>query len=71
MTEVGALTATTGIGQASCCGAGAAWIGAGGIGAVGIDAVGIGAVGIGAVFLTEGGRCKFCKAGDAAGVDPL
>lgn len=51
MAEVGALTATTGIGQANCCVAGAA--------------------AIGAVLLAEGGRCIFCKAGDAAGVDPL
>lgn len=49
MTEVGAFTATTGIGQ----------VGAGGGAA------------IGAVFLAEGGRCIFCNAGDAAGVDPL
>lgn len=54
MTEVGAFTATTGIGQANCCAADAA----------GADA-------IGAVLLAEGGRCIFCKAGDAAGVDPL
>ena len=54
---VGAFTATTGIGQANCCAAGAA-------GAAGVAA-------IGAVLLAEGGRCIFCKAGDAAGVEPL
>jgi len=30
-----------------------------------------GAATIGAVLLAEGGRCRFCKAGDAAGVEPL
>ena len=55
MTEVvGAFTATTGIGQANCCAAGA-----------------VGVAAIGAVLLAEGGRCIFCKAGEAAGVDPL
>jgi len=51
MAEAGAFTATIGIGQASCCGAGA--------------------VATDAVILVEGGRCIFCKAGDAPGVDPL
>ena len=54
ITDVGAFTATTGIGQANCCAAGAA----------GADATG-------AALLAEAGRCIFCKAGDAAGVDPL
>ena len=30
-----------------------------------------GAVMIGAMLFAEGGRCRVCKAGDAAGVDPL
>ena len=51
MTEDVGFTATTGIGHASCCGAGVA--------------------AVGAVLLAEGGRCRFCKAGDVAGVDPL
>ena len=54
MTEVGAFTATTGIGQANCCAAGV-----------------VGAAAIGAVLLADDGRCIFCKAGEAAGVDPL
>ena len=32
---------------------------------------GAGAAATDAVILAEGGRCTFCKAGDAAGVDPL
>ena len=38
----------------------------------GIGQVGrAGVAAMGAVLLAEGGRCRFCKAGDAAGVDPL